>query len=273
MICPNCGWKLPDDSVFCQYCGAKVSGMAEQAAPAEARVAPEAPASQGLWPIAADSALVDAQEKARTPKTASTAKRASPKWVAAVVCLSVLLLGALGLNGYQALAARTAAQDAEAEIAELSETIAQLHAAVEQKDAQISNRDAQISSRDAQITTLNDTIASLEDTADAYHTVINAVKVGRLGYAADHFRASESILIVDRNEKNRKFTLTAHWPDGGTVSVDYNTRSPAAKVEFDQDTWSESTPMTIQPKHPGVTIVTFSNDATRQTFDVVIIVQ
>lgn len=46
-----------------------------------------------------------------------------------------------------------------------------------------------------------------------------------------------------------------------------------AYVDFDQNRWTTSTKMTIQPNHSGVTVVTFSNDVNRQTFDVIIIVE
>ena len=76
--------------------------------------------------------------------------------------------------------------------------------------------------------------------------------------------------MVDKSETNRKFTLTANWTNGGTVSVDYSGLS--AFVSFDNDSWTTSTKMTIEPWREGVTAVTFSNNVDSKTFKVIIIV-
>lgn len=76
--------------------------------------------------------------------------------------------------------------------------------------------------------------------------------------------------MVNINERNRKFTLTANWSTGGTVSVGYSGK--AAAVFFDNDSWTTSTEMTIFPLQEGVTAVTFINDVDSKTFKVLIIV-
>ena len=74
-------------------------------------------------------------------------------------------------------------------------------------------------------------------------------------------------------EYGRKVTLTAHWYNGGTVSMSYSpyaTRS--VDVSFDKENWDTSTTLTITPKRVGVTTVTFSNDVDSHTFKMVVIV-
>ena len=127
---------------------------------------------------------------------------------------------------------------------------------------------------------LNSTIASLqaelekcEADASSYDDLINTIKYSTLGYASNNFHTDESIILVNKNDKNYTFNLTAYWSDGGNVSIDYDSFGPAAYVDFAQNSWNESTKMIVEPMHSGMTVVTFSNDVNWQTFDVIIIVE
>lgn len=271
MICPNCGLQLPDDSEFCQYCGSKISVPAEQVTPVVEIDTPEQNTIPKSLPIVTVSESPNVHENGNNEplNATSSEKKAPKKWIVSVICLSVLLLALAGLNVYQYLSA----QRNEAKAAELSAAISELDSKIKRLNSTISEKDIQIKNKNSDITTLNKKVSSLTDDADKYEAIVDAVKYGNLGYAASNFQSSECVIVVGQNEKNRKFTLTANWSNGGTVSVDYDTYSPAAYVNFDQDSWTTSTKITIQPKHSGVTVVTFSNNVNRQTFDVIIIVE
>lgn len=103
-----------------------------------------------------------------------------------------------------------------------------------------------------------------------YDDIVRAAKYGNFGYAASNFRASTGVIVVDKDDSDCKFTLTAHWSNGGTVSVDYS--SYAAFVDFDKNNWSTSTTMSVLPLEEGITVVTFSNDVDSNSFQVLIIV-
>lgn len=118
---------------------------------------------------------------------------------------------------------------------------------------------------------------SLNATADQYHAkaeyfdlLQDALSSGNLGYASSNFRASKSVFFLSADSDPVSFTLTAHWSGGGTVDMDQPFES--AFVEFDNDSWSTSTSMTITPFESGVDIVTFSNDIDSRTFSIVIVV-
>ena len=106
--------------------------------------------------------------------------------------------------------------------------------------------------------------------ADLYDHICRYMDSGNIGYAANNFCSSESIIVVRKGEQDRKFTLTANWPSGGDVYVNYS--SNVASVSFDNDSWRTSTQMTIEPKRAGVTVVTFSNSVDSKTFKILIIV-
>lgn len=178
--------------------------------------------------------------------------KASKKWIAATICLLVMVLVLSGLNIYQLTKGK-----------ELTKKITDLNATIKNKNDLIADRYLDIYDLRSQ----NQTLRSINS------TIINAATNGKLGYASNSFRASESIIVVGKNEKNRKFTLTANWANGGTVSVRYNSWSPSAYVDFDKNSWTTSTKMTIDPRKTGITVVTFSNSVNSQTFNVIIIVE
>lgn len=164
------------------------------------------------------------------------------------IILSVLCILLIGLNVFQYI--RKTEQSAKIE--ELEKTIASLKIVESSQKSKI---------------------ASLEKKTirgDYFDTLCNELSSGNLGFASNHFKASESIIVVSKNDMNRKFTLTANWSNGGTVAVDYSGNS--AYVFFDHDSWSTSTTMTITPVQEGITTVYFSNDADFTTFKILIIV-
>lgn len=169
-----------------------------------------------------------------------------------IVLLSVLLIGSIGLNVMQYLQGQ-----------EASETVAAQTTQIEELEKEVSTQKSTISSQKSQI-------ANLEEKGGYFDTICKELSTGNIGYAASNFKASESVIVVDKNETNRKFTLTANWTNGGTVSTDYSGYS--AWVNFDNDSWTTSTKITIEPWQEGVTAVTFSNDVDSKTFKVLIIV-
>lgn len=263
LICPNCRVEQSDDSEFCQYCGSKILASVGAAPFTVEKVSAEQSNELKSLPTVVASEYLNEYENKnhKTKNAVLTEKRPLKKWIAAVVFLSVCLLALTGLNIYQYMSV----QDKTVKMSELSERIDELNSTLSQKETSIKTKNSEI-------TTLKNQVDSLKDSADKYETIINAVKHGNLGYAASNFQSSEDIIVVGQNETNRKFTLVANWPNGGSVSVGYDTYYPAASIDFDQDNWTTSTKITVNPNYSGVTVVTFSNDVDWQAFDIIIIV-
>ena len=340
MNCPKCGSLLPDDSLFCQFCGVQLPGTvgpAENAPVIEA--AAEAPVdgaealrngvseecvedavSETVFPLdspalkepAAASGVAgsgpghaDGGEAAagikdwawENPQKAKKARHSGLR-LAVILALSLLVLVLLGLNVFQFLhnrplldripvleselktaeaenAAKDAAvSDSQKEIARQEETIAQL-----QKES--AYWESEVSTKNKTISQMRDTIKELQKSSDGgeykvkaefYDELCSLLKADKLGYASSNFHSDKSVIVVRKDQRNRRFTLTANWNEGGTVSISYSSARPAAEVDFDNDSWQTSTPMTVFPDHPGVTSVTFSNDVDSKTFSVIIIV-
>ncbi|MBQ7851394.1 MAG: hypothetical protein IJ342_00730, partial [Muribaculaceae bacterium] len=113
-------------------------------------------------------------------------------------------------------------------------------------------------------------ISNLQEKGRYFDDIVSGMRYGNAGYASKNFFASNSVIIVSKDDKDCKFTLTANWSNGGTVEVEYS--SSAAWISFDKDEWTTSTPITVHPQSKGVTVVTFSNDVDSKTFKVLIIV-
>lgn len=141
---------------------------------------------------------------------------------------------------------------------------------IEANTKRISELQNTISTQKTTINSQQTKISNLEDDSNHYNEIIRYAKGKNFGYAASNFRASTGIIVVDKDDRDYKFTLTANWTYGGTVEVDYS--SFAARVKFDKNEWSTSTTMTVIPNYEGVCVVTFSNDVDSKTFSVLIIV-
>ncbi|MDY3731415.1 MAG: zinc ribbon domain-containing protein [Candidatus Choladocola sp.] len=176
-----------------------------------------------------------------------------------MIVLTILFVASVGLNIVQFFQNKNALDTVSTQETEITN--------LEKKVSALNNT---ISTQKSTISTQKSTIKSLEGKAGYFDDICKELSFGNIGYAASNFKASESIILVDKSETNRKFTLTANWTNGGTVSVDYSGLS--AFVSFDNDSWTTSTKMTIEPWREGVTAVTFSNNVDSKTFKVIIIV-
>ena len=175
-------------------------------------------------------------------------------------------------RSYKELSGKLAEQgkNDSAKIEELNSTIASKDATIAEKNKKIQSQDNTISSQEKTISSQNSKISSLEATAESFSTICSALKSGNIGYAASNFNCSQSIVLVKKGE-TKKVTLTANWSNGGTVTFSYSTY--AASVDFDQDSWTYSTKLSIKGLSSGVNVVTFSNNVDSKTFKIIIIVE
>lgn len=114
------------------------------------------------------------------------------------------------------------------------------------------------------------TIETLRDKATSYNIICQELSSGEYGYASSNFHASESVIVVRKNETGSKFTLTANWPSGG--SVRYYSSGVSADISFDSNSWQTSTTMTVTPLREGITTFTFSNTVDSSEFKLMVIV-
>lgn len=149
-------------------------------------------------------------------------------------------------------------------------TNTQLQATIQEYVTTIENQSDKIEDLESDISDYKKKVNSLQTTASQYNHIVTNLQYGNIGYAANHFKADESVIVVRKNETDRKFTLTAYWGSGGTVSVSYS--NYCATVDFDKDSWSRTVSMSVDPYKVGATVVTFSNNKDNYKFKVLIIV-
>lgn len=103
-----------------------------------------------------------------------------------------------------------------------------------------------------------------------YNKITSAARYDSIGYAKYNFHCDTGLVIMNSTEITKKVTLTAYWSEGGTVETsnsDYN----VAEVDFDKDSWTRSTQLTITRHSKGVAIIEFSNDVDDSRFSLIVI--
>ena len=196
-------------------------------------------------------------------KKVQPSKKSQKKWQIASIVLIVVSVLLLAANIAQFFCYKYNVADIQGKLDAAREVI-------EDKDASIASYKKEISSQTTTIDDQKAEIRRLQTKSWYIDEIVSQMRYCNTGYATNNFFASDSVIVVNKNEKNRQFTLTAHWSSGGTVYMDYS--SYAAWVTFDNDTWRKSTTMTVHPQEKGMTVVTFRNDVDLETFKILIIV-
>lgn len=302
MNCPNCGFLLPDDSKFCQYCGTVLSGTAPGGEPAHApagpqAVLPDAAASPAAVP--APAAASDARNPGgtaprthrgkktrqckacgadidpRTKKCTACGKPASRVQPAALAlaAVSVLLVCSLAGNLIQYSSAAQMQQELERK---LEQQLESSNAAITAQKADILKLENQLKETEeasqrsqALLLYTKSELEQAQKEAYNYDLIRSFLTKSDAGYASDQFFASKSVLILSRTGEDRTFSLTTGF-SGGECS--FSTSGNSARVSFTENAWSGSTTIRVSPKSAGTTYVTFSNTVNSQTFRVLILV-
>ena len=304
MKCSKCGNLLPEDSEFCQYCGAKLDSSASddvsftvssrneasfvleaksdftpghvlnEQQQTEPETSPPADCHSTETPVAVPVAVSPQESELNNKK-----QRRCKKCGAAIDPITKKCSSC----GNKYFRAKTAVPLILSTVLLLFSVGLNIVQYVQSRGT-IKTLTASISSLNTEIDTLKEKNSSLSTTVDAqkkqiasfslkadyFDKICKELDTGCLGYASKNFNASESIIAVSKYQTNRKFTLTAYWNSGGTVYVDYSGNS--AYVSFDNDTWYPSTTLIVCPRSAGITVVTFSNSVDSTTFKVLIIV-
>ena len=284
LICPKCNSDLPEDSDFCQYCGCVINAAGTQIETPKAQPIPPAPvvstAPPKAKPVEIQNSYFNRASEANHKKEHKPRKKANALSIVLAIALVFSIVANIALCFYHSYhaediraqldAANATIKDIRAQLFAANATIAEKDTAINSQATTIIQQMTELSNKTTTINQQKAEISNLKKKGNYFDEIVNEMRYGNAGYAAYNFFASDSVIVVSKNDTNRKFTLTANWPNGGTVEVDYS--SSAAWVSFDNNEWYTSTKMTVHPESKGVTVVTFSNTVDSNVFKVLIVV-
>jgi cell division protein FtsL len=203
----------------------------------------------------------------------------------AIILLIVALAAVAGLNVYQHLSHQLTSYVLEQQIDRLDSETARLSRQVSARESDILELERQIVDKnfellelDQQIVTLSGMLDAARDLAAMYagnnrrfQTIRGFLARADAGYASENFRSNTSIMIVDIDDTSSFLTITA---DLGEDTIVYLSALGSPTVDFQWvGHWVDTTiGVRITPLSVGATYLTFSNNKTWQTFQVLILV-
>ena len=238
--CPKCKNEILEDSMFCQYCGTEVYVEKQNIC----KNCGAEYTDDSLFCPFCGSAVENNESVTNITGTTFVQEKEKKKSkfnfkIASIVILAVSLALA-GLVIYQNSVNRKISEENE----NLSSSVSHL---------------------------TND-VKSLEKYVDYYDDIRDCARYNNIGYSAYNFHCDTGVVVMSSADLYEKITLTAYWSSGGSVSIS-NSDYDVAGIDFDNDSWSQSTTLTITPSSKGMSIVEFSNDVDSNTFSIIIIVE
>ena len=199
---------------------------------------------------------IDETVKTQTPE--QTPKKNNNILVIAlgVACAVLLVLFIMQMSKTSRLSAQIA--DESVTISELEESNTELK--------------KQVSELKTQVSELEKNNKALSVKADKYDEIASFLKGGYAFNTSQYFNASETIIIMNKNEKNRKFTLTTNWGGGGKLSTE-SSDSSVAQAYFNEDSWYNSTHLTVYAAKEGTAIITITSSSIKSPVKVLVIVE
>ena len=200
MNCPKCASPLPDDSLFCQYCGIRLTEATEPSRPEPDRELSDEPRREEVGAEAeevlpdkssgtdaqdnAETSAVQKEEGTQTPniwngwqeesrqKAKASVKRPHAKTAVFMVLLAALLLVSAACNLFQCMSYRADAEKNAENEQKLSEAVDMLS----QKNAEIGKLEGRIAQNDSTISDLQQEVSYWESEASIKAKTIEVLK-------------------------------------------------------------------------------------------------
>lgn len=296
MYCSVCRNPVPEDSVFCPFCGKKISkteenptqargehtvaegaseacgsksaaalgGNKETGAPQEEKL-PEEPGTE--LTEKAFPPMSQAAHRAERPAKMQRLSQAARKLVFAIkggkktsaalaVGCGLLLILAAGSLAY-AFSAQAKCSSLQAEISSLSQQNQELKA---------QNEDSSNLKRQNQ--NLRDSLLAYKPRAEYFDALVGYAEEYAVGYSSKNFHASDGLLVMGKDDARVSVTIT------GTYAATYYMEVLGASTSCE---WGEAYGGTmtayIDPVLAGVSAVKFTNSVNSQSFIILCIVE
>ncbi len=248
MKCPKCGQALPEDSVFCQFCGCTL----------KASSSPTPAPRNGNIPNPESTVSTLSKKATQEPKVKTAVKTLT-------VILLILYLLSLGLNVYQYSQYRSLKED----YSEMSRHAGIEEQLVEQKDQKIRQLQLQMQT----IPEYYDFLFDFFHTRD-FLSDFTCQEENPLGYASENFKVgtNSGILTMYVGEE-RKLSLISYVQD---ISIDdgyYAGLTNPVSWSCAEYSYNGSREIELSAVSPGVQVLCFTNGTSNESFDLIVIVK
>lgn len=220
-VCPNCRHKLPDGSVFCPFCGSQVENCEDGNKKRDI--------------------IQDGFSQNKQPK------RIVLPIVSSILGLLVIALSIVSFN--------------------LNSDNANLR-------SQIIKQQTEIDDLNSEIEKTKDSYNALKKTSNEYSSTIKNIKSfsnrSYPGYSSDKFYSTKSIVFMKRNQ-----TLSEAFRVVGKYNTTYYLKASGAIVANWNGSFDSSSQcvISVTAKYKGVETISFTNDLNKEHFDVLVIVE
>lgn len=284
MICQNCGSDIPENSLFCCECGAKIT-VPQVEADVELNKTTQSVHDSTDFSVqtVVDPQILDSGKKPR--------KKVRVGKIIAIFLFGLLFAASIGLNAYQYIQNEATVEDLSGQLAEAAAESERLSAegeqlkfeidqrkseieehlqTIEDLHATVSEKESTIRLQESTISTLESEKQSLKQRADAFDKICSELRYSNVGYAASNYFATTGVVILDTWSSDQ-FTVTADWSSAVTVTLKEGTGIVDAKWA---EKWNGDTiDVTVTSSgSTGVDIITFTNNKDSKTFKVLVIV-
>ena len=299
--CPNCNMQLPDDSDFCQYCGAKIvsaSTISNKAVEADSAMVftnvnsnkPQSQAEEGPnQPLIEKKEEINGLVANNSEKTPETKTKKKSVW--ARIGVAAIMLALIGLNVFQYMNSQNKIADVSSlkgKIEDLEGAKLNLDEEVDELKSQVSSLEQELESTKKDNTSLNSTITSLKsqittltneknslqtrntalanENANAKNAVnaYNAMRSFYSGFNDDYYSTS-SIVVVKVGYKE---TFDIFSTINGTLYV----QGSNDNSDIEWGPWYYNMCLlTVTGKVEGTTTYTFTNTANNHQFKVLVV--
>lgn len=239
MKCNMCGQHLPNNSEFCQYCGAKIDRAVFYDTKSEN--------------ITSEPNIHMSEKEAHIESSFTTNRS---KYIILVLVVIMVILSLLNIYQFeQVRIIDEVMRSGEQKLTDIENKLADTEKELEYYKDEYAEA----------ILVKNENMIK----ADAYDKIFDVLTSSRAGYSSGKFYASNELVVLRKDEEYESIKITCRYYD---VILDLQCSGYGIDAEWDENWNGYSIGVKIFPKEEGVYTINFTNSYNSEYFDVLVIV-